>query len=189
MLVNRYISDVLKQKLEDAMKVETKTLYYNNPGNICDQYQCTMVFQPKKEQPKTSPTKHYFIRTFDNHLTDNGKGNEYLNQTTHLKHRKPRIRTTKRTGRTEKRALQYVPEESESYNSNEHVLKSKEVNEETVTEQSRKQTETSVHYVLKDEIQKNDNNPEVFGPDPRFPPFPTFPSFPNFPEFPETKKH
>ena len=127
MLVNKYISDVLKQKLEDAMKIEPQTLYSNNPGNICDQYQCTMVFQPRKDQPKTDPTKHYFIRTFDNHLTDNGKGNEYLNQTTNEKHRNQRVRTPKSKRRTEKRELQYVPEESKSHSSNEHVLKTKDL--------------------------------------------------------------
>ena len=97
MLVNRYISDTLKQKLEEAIRVENKQKY--SDPNVCHKYQCTMVFQPKKVQPLSSPKKHYFIRTFDNHLAENGKGNEYTNRTTN------EIKRKSRNHSTEKRAL------------------------------------------------------------------------------------
>ena len=92
MLVNKYISDVLKTRLEEAIKSETNS--QADSENICSRYHCTMVFQPKKEQPKTDPTKHYFIRTFDNQLTDNGKGYEYINKTKAEKQRTQRNHNT-----------------------------------------------------------------------------------------------
>ena len=170
MLENRYISNVLKQRLEEAVRVESNQ--YDNP-NVCHRYQCKMVFQPKAVQPPSSPTKHYFIRTFDNHVTDNGKGNEYLNKTVY---EKPR---TGRNHSTEKRALQN--------------LIGREVDQKTdrpeVGHSKKNIIESKVTHEVETKENTNDIKAEEFGPDPRFPPFPTFPSFPNFPEFPGSRRH
>ena len=94
MLVNKYISDVLKTKLEEAIK-SVKNLP-SNTEDVCSRYQCTMVFQPKKEQPKNEQTKRYFIRTFDNRVTDNEKGYKgYLNNTRSRKPKSQRKHDTK----------------------------------------------------------------------------------------------
>ena len=170
MLENRYISNVLKQKLEEAVRVENSQAY-DNP-NVCNRYQCTMVFQPKKVQPPSSPTKHYFIRTFDNHITDNGKGNEYLNRTVS---EKPRVG---RNHGTEKRAIQ-----NPSAKPNIITLQTN-INESKVT--NKEETKQNTHNF--DDLH-HETKAEEFGPDPRFPPFPTFPSFPNFPDFPGSRQH
>ena len=170
MLVNRYISDVLKNKLEEAIRVEN-TQKYDSP-NVCHRYQCTMVFQPKKSQPPSSPKKHYFIRTFDNHLADNGKGNEYVNRTIS---EKPRVG---RNHSTEKRALQSISTHEDVVNHE------KTVNEPTITPK-----ESMVENAHENDYKNKAIEEEVFGPDPRFPPFPTFPSFPNFPEFPSSRRN
>ena len=197
MLENRYISNVLKQKLEEAVRVENSQAY-DNP-NVCNRYQCTMVFQPKKVQPSSSPTKHYFIRTFDNHITDNGKGNEYLNHTNQAKHRPNTIHST------EKRDLQYGAQEPKRHNPKKHSPKKHSPKNHSPKKHSPKKHNLSQHdysskpkevnqakeeeQVTYDGTKEDETHIEVFGPDPRFPAFPTFPSFPNFPEFPEAKKH
>ena len=171
MLVNRYISDTLKQKLEEAIRVENKQKY--SDPNVCHKYQCTMVFQPKKVQPLSSPKKHYFIRTFDNHLAENGKGNEYKNQTINETHR------TSRNHSTEKRALHNLSTKLDVQHPNKNLENPEIISRVAIDDKSEK-----------DDYKENENNAEeVFGPDPRFPPFPTFPSFPNFPEFPASRRH
>ena len=170
MLVNKYISDTLKQKLEEAIRVENKEKY--SDPNVCHKYQCTMVFQPKKVQPLSSPKKHYFIRTFDNHLAQNSKGNEYTNRTTNETNRKSRNHST------EKRALHNLSTKVDV----KHPDKNLEKPEIT--------SRGAINDSAKEDYKENENNgKEVFGPDPRFPPFPTFPSFPNFPEFPGSRRH
>ena len=169
MLVNRYISDVLKNKLEEAIRVENNQKY--DKTNVCHRYQCTMVFQPKKSQPPSSPKKHYFIRTFDNHLADNGKGNEYVNRTIS---EKPRVG---RNHSTEKRALQSISTNVDVTNQKKNEIEPAIISDESTTENAQ-----NTNYINKA------NKEEVFGPDPRFPPFPTFPSFPNFPEFPASRR-
>ena len=170
MLVNRYISDTLKQKLEEAIRVQNKQTY--SDPNVCHKYQCTMVFQPKKVQPLSSPKKHYFIRTFDNHLAENSKGNEYSNRTTNDTNR------TSRNHSTEKRALHNLSAKLDVKNSDKHLEKPELTSRGAINDSDKE-----------DYKEKENNAKEVFGPDPRFPPFPTFPSFPNFPEFPGSRRH
>ena len=169
MLVNKYISDMLKNKLEEAIRVENTQKY--DSSNVCHRYQCTMVFQPKKSQPPSSPKKHYFIRTFDNHLADNGKGNEYVNRTIN---EKPRVG---RNHSTEKRALQSISTNTDVTNHKKNEKEPTIIPKESIVENTH-----DTNYKIKD------NEEDVFGPDPRFPPFPTFPSFPNFPEFPASRR-
>ena len=173
MLVNKYISDTFKQKLEDAIK---SSQLDKHQDDICKAYKCTMVFLPKAVQPKTDPKKRYFIRTFDNVPDDKRKGKEYRNQTDLQSHQPKESQTI---NKTEKVNLY-----DESAKSNTKRLK-KHVSEANAKERIKNEVKQQIKMPAQD--AQIEHNPYIFGHDPRFPPFPTFPSFPSFPEFPEHK--
>ena len=173
MLVNKYISDTFKQKLEDAIKSSELD---KQQGDICGAYKCTMVFLPKAVQPKTDPKKRYFIRTFDNVPEDKRKGKEYRNQTDPQSHQPKESQTINKTEK--------VNLHDESAKSNTKRLK-KHVSEANAKERIKNEVKHQIKMPAQD--AQIEHNPYIFGHDPRFPPFPTFPSFPSFPEFPEHK--
>ena len=173
MLVNKYISDTFKQKLEDAIK---SSQLDKHQDDICGAYKCTMVFLPKAVQPKTDPKKRYFIRTFDDVPDDKRRGKEYRNQTDLRSHQPKESQTINKT--------ETVNLHNDSAKPNTKRLK-KHVSEANAKERIKNEVKQQIKMPAQnDQIE---HNPYIFGHDPRFPPFPTFPSFPSFPEFPEHK--